>query len=208
MLKGIIFDYDGVIAQSVKVKSDAFAELYKSYGPEIVREVINYHQNNGGISRFEKIKYFHKNLLDKKILDDELFELSNRFSKLVVEKVVSAPYIPMALEYIMKAYDKYQLFISTGTPLNEMKIILHRKKINHYFTEVFGSPMKKNVHLRNIMKRYNFSPEELIFYGDSTSDLDAAKETGIPFVLIKNKFNKFISKRFDGKILNDFTKLV
>ena len=33
-----VFDFDGVIADSVEVKTEAFSEIYRSYGDEIVRK--------------------------------------------------------------------------------------------------------------------------------------------------------------------------
>ena len=63
MLKGIIFDFDGVIAESVQVKTDAFMELYVLYGQDVVQKVTKHHEANGGMSRYEKIKYYHKTLL-------------------------------------------------------------------------------------------------------------------------------------------------
>ena len=59
LLKGIIFDFDGVIADSVQVKTDAFAALYKPYGPDIVKKVVEHHEANGGMSHFEKIRLYH-----------------------------------------------------------------------------------------------------------------------------------------------------
>ena len=60
MLKGIIFDFDGVIAKSVQVKTDAFVKLYKQYGSNFVKKVVEHHEANGGMSRYEKIKFYHK----------------------------------------------------------------------------------------------------------------------------------------------------
>ena len=58
MIKNIIFDYDGTIADSVNIKTEAFAELYRNYGKDIESKVVKYHLNNGGVSRFEKFKYY------------------------------------------------------------------------------------------------------------------------------------------------------
>ena len=207
MLKGIIFDFDGVIAESVHVKSDAFEELYKPYGQVIVKKVIEHHEANGGISRFEKIKYYHESFLNQAITEEEIENLANQFSTLVVEKVIGAPYIPGALEYIKKSYKQYKLFISTGTPTEEMNQILEDREIAHYFTNIFGSPDNKTVHVNNILSKYNLSPDELIFYGDSNSDLDTAENAQIPFVLIKNKFNQTLSNSYRGKIINNFIGL-
>ena len=126
----------------------------------------------------------------------------------LVFPVIAAPYVPGALEYIQKSSEKYKLFISTGTPTEEMNQILEGRKIAHYFTDVFGSPDKKSVHVNNIISKYNLAPDELIFYGDSNSDLHAAEHVNIPFVLIKNRFNQTLSDSFMGKIINNFIGLL
>ena len=138
------------------------------------------------------------------ITEKEISALANHFSDLTVENVIAAPYVRGALEFITKSYDKYKLFISTGMPTEEMEKILAGRKIANYFTDVFGSPAKKTVHVSNILNNYNLDPNELIFYGDSKTDLDAAKHANISFVLIKNKYNQTLSVSFRGKIINNF----
>ena len=64
-VKGIIFDFDGVILNSVHVKTDAFAKMYEKYGETIVKRVLTHHLDNVGMSRYEKIKYYHENFLKK-----------------------------------------------------------------------------------------------------------------------------------------------
>jgi phosphoglycolate phosphatase-like HAD superfamily hydrolase len=207
-LKGIIFDFDDVIAESIQVKSDAFAELYKPYGQVIVKKVVEHHEANGGMSRFEKIKLYHESFLGKTIRNGGIEELANQFSKLVVDKVINAPYVPGAFAYIQKCYKKYNLFISTGTPTNEMSQILDGRGISKYFIDVHGSPEKKGAHISKIISKYNYHPEELIFYGDANTDIDAAEQANIPFVLIKNSFNEKLVEKFSGKVINNFIGLI
>ena len=52
---------------------------------------------------------------------------SNQFSKLVIDKVIDAPYVPGALEFIKESFKKFHLFISTGTPENKKN---NQKKTN------------------------------------------------------------------------------
>jgi HAD superfamily hydrolase (TIGR01549 family) len=207
MLKGIIFDFDGVIADSVQVKTDAFASLYEQYGNNIVTKVLKHHEANGGVSRFEKIKLYHEYFLNKAITNEEIEELANQFSKLVVKKVIDSPYVPGVLEYIHKCNKKYKLFISTGTPTEEMNQILDGREIAQYFAEVYGSPDKKSVHIERIIKKYDYLPKELMFYGDAKTDINAAKQANVPFVLIKNSFNDKLVKKIKGKIINNFIGL-
>ena len=48
--KNIFFDFDGVIAESVRAKTDAFMEMYLPYGKEVAKQVLEFHINNGGVS--------------------------------------------------------------------------------------------------------------------------------------------------------------
>ena len=137
MLKGIIFDFDGVVAESVQIKTEAFAALYAPYGPDIIKKVVDHHEANGGMSRFKKIKFYHKSYLNKIITDREITELANQFSKMVINKVIASPYVPGALEFIQSSYKKYKLFISSGTPTDEMNKILIARKISYYFIAWF-----------------------------------------------------------------------
>jgi len=207
LLKGIIFDFDGVIAESVQVKTDAFVSLYKEYGDNIVTKVIQHHEANGGMSRFEKLKLYHKSYLNKAITNKEIKELANRFSELVVGRVIDSSYVPGVLKYIQKCYEKYDLFISTGTPTNEMKQILIGRGIAEYFMGIYGSPEKKSVHISKIMSKYKYQPDELIFYGDANTDIEAAEQACIPFVLIKNSFNEMLVKKFKGRTIKNFINL-
>lgn len=209
-LKAIIFDYDGIIAESVQVKTKAFAQIYSSFGKEVVNKVINHHEANGGVSRFEKFKIYHKSFLDKDLSQHQLNQLTEKFSNLVLEKVIASRYVEGVFDFINLNYKDFKFFISTGTPKNEIDIILKRKKLNKYFVEAFGSPEKKDVHVRKILKKYNLSQNEVIFIGDALSDRNAAKNNNINFIgrytteeeiknekyLIKdfNNFNIYIKK--------------
>ena len=82
------------------------------------------------------------------------------------------------------------------------------KRISHYFDGVFGSPDKKKKHIEKIIYKFNIKARDLIFYGDSNEDLNAAKRTNIPFVLVKNRYNKFLSNNFDGNSINNFIELL
>ena len=129
MYRGIIFDFDGVIAESIKLKSDAFAELYSSFGNNIVQKVVEHHEANGGMSRYEKIKYYHESFLQQVISNKEISELANKFSDIVIDKVITAPDVPGVFEYINEGRD-YE------------KNYLNKKLIQDVLTGRY--PVKKN----------------------------------------------------------------
>lgn len=181
-IKAIIFDYDGVIAESVNVKTEAFAEMYKPYGEEIVHKVIKHHEANGGMSRFEKFKIYHSDFLGRKINQFKVDELAEQFSRLVLQKVVEAPYVTGAFEFLHENNQKYDFYISTGTPTEEIEKILNFKDIRKYFIAVYGSPEKKDAHVEKILKGYNYNKNEVVFIGDALTDRDAARKNGIKFI--------------------------
>ena len=207
MLKGIIFDFDGVIAESTQVKTDAFVELYSPFGNEVVQKVVLHHEVNGGMSRFEKIKFYHELYLHKKITNKEVFDLAEQFSELVVDKVIAVPYVPGVLEFIQKNSEQYKLFISTGTPTVEMKQILDARTIAQYFTSIFGSPEKKIDHIRKIMSKHRLKPDELIFFGDSDSDMNAAAFHRVPFIMRIHPLNQNYFVNYTGQTINNFHSL-
>ena len=54
-IKSLFFDFDGVIADSVGCKTDAFREIYLSFGEDVASKVVVHHLNNGGVSRLSLI---------------------------------------------------------------------------------------------------------------------------------------------------------
>lgn len=196
-IKAIIFDFDGVIAESVSVKTEAFAELYRPYGKEIEEKVVNHHLLNGGMSRFEKFKVYHGKFLKKSISEDEISELAGKFSKLVVKKVIEAPYVKGAKEFLQKFSTKYDFFISSGTPENEIKHIAKMRGIDQYFKGIFGSPEKKEKHVKIILDKNNYKINEVIFIGDAESDREAAKINNIPFIGVLNENIDFSNEMYE-----------
>lgn len=200
-IKAIVYDFDGVICDSVNEKTKAFASLYSRYGADIEQKVIKYHLLNGGISRFEKIKYYEENILNRKVTQNEINNLANNFSNLVKNKVIESNYIKGADLFIKKNYKLVQQYICTGTPENEMLEILIKKGIDIYFKSIFGSPKSKDQILENIIAETKLHTTEIIYFGDAITDFNAAKRLNIPFIGIKNSHTNF---PIDTNIIIDF----
>ena len=59
MIKSIIFDFDGVILDTVEVKGASFVELYKNESKEVKKQIKKYHFANLSVSRYIKINYIN-----------------------------------------------------------------------------------------------------------------------------------------------------
>jgi|TARA_Y100000310_G_scaffold36997_1_gene34777 HAD superfamily hydrolase (TIGR01549 family) len=209
MIKAIIFDFDGVIVESVNIKSTAFSEMYKAHGRDVVEKVLAHHLLNGGISRFEKFRFYHKQYLGVSLTKSELAKIANQFSNLVVDKVISAPYVPGAYEFLSEYNNIYDFYISTGTPDAEIIRILKAKQIEVFFKGVYGSPEKKSEHVRRILSNGEYQKNEVIFVGDSVTDREAARNNNIPFIArVAGGNGKLETEKLTISNLENFSELI
>ena len=72
------------------------------------------------------------------------------------------------------------------------------------FDEIYGSPESKIDHVKSILAKNKYKPEELVFFGDSKTDFVAATHYNIRFILIKNKDNIDLQKTFGVQKINNF----
>lgn len=189
--ESVFFDFDGVILDSVDVKTKAFAKMFRPYGPSIEKSVVEYHLNNGGVSRFDKFRYYYEVLLKKPITEEIITDLSMHFSNLVVEGVIASPFIPGAKESLAFLKEKgIPSYIVSGTPDEEINLIVEKKGLKEYFEEIHGSPRKKGEICREIINRKRYNPQNCLFVGDAMSDYDAAFKNGICFRGIVAKYRR------------------
>ena len=190
-----IFDFDGVIKDSVKVKSEAFVQLYALEGKEFQQKVEEYHLSNGGISRYVKFKVWNE-WLGRSTSEQAIEELAKKFAQLVVDNVVGSPFVVGALEALKSASENALTFIATGTPDNEINLILNQLELRGFFREVYGSSRQKSTIVNDILERFHLTPPEVLFIGDAQTDYKAALDTGLDFYLRKTYYN---SDWFEGK---------
>jgi len=206
-IKNIFFDFDGVIAESVSAKTDAFEEMYLPYGEDIAAKVVEYHKLHGGVSRYEKFKYFHKEFLNELINQKKVDELAFQFSNIVLDKVINSDEVLGASHFIEKYHTKSQFWVITGTPTTEIELIVEKRKLTSFFIGLHGSPKNKRYWTENLIKKHNLKRDEIIFLGDATTDMDAANFSKIHFALRENEENKEIFKDYKGIRFNDFYQL-
>ena len=203
-IKNIFFDFDGVIAESVSAKTDAFREMYAKYGETIAKEVVEYHINHGGVSRFEKFKYWEKKFFNKEISEERMNILAKQFSDLVLDKVIGSAEVPGAKGFIKKYFKELNFWIITGTPTSEIEIIARERGLTSYFIGIHGSPKNKRYWTEYLLKKHNLKREETLFLGDATTDQDAAVFSKLHFALRENDENKAIFKDYKGNRFKDF----
>lgn len=180
--QAILFDFDGVLAECMDVKSEAFAQLFEEFGNDIVMKVIDHHVKNGGISRYKKIQYYYSDFLNKEISQEKVNQIAQQFSDLVVKKVIESEWVKGAKDFLEKYYKKLDLYVVSGTPGGELDLIIKKRGMKKYFKGVYGSPDTKPTIARKIIRENNYLYQNILYIGDSLSDYYDAKKAGINFL--------------------------
>ena len=202
MIKNIIFDFDGVILDSVPTKTEGFKKLFQEFPTELVDKLIEYHIQNGGISRYKKIKYFFNELINQDISEDEVLNYANMYSQITKKELTNPKYmIDDAINFIKQNYKKYNMHIASGADENDLKYICEKLNLSEYFLSIQGSPKIKSDIVKTILASNNYKKEESILIGDSINDFDAANINGIKFY----GYNNEKLRGLDGYI-EDFKK--
>jgi HAD superfamily hydrolase (TIGR01549 family) len=190
----ILLDFDGVLMESVNIKTEAFKKLF-SFSPDHIDEITRFHLKNGGMSRFEKFRYIYRNILKKDLSDEQFAWLSDKFSQLVKEEVIRAPFVPGAEEFLKKYQARIDLYIVSATPEYELKEIIDRRQLTKYFKAVFGSPASKADHINEIIMQTGADSRTVVFVGDAKNDCVAAETAGVRFIgrVPPNTLNPFSS---------------
>ena len=183
----ILFDFDGVIVDSMHIRDFGYREIVKEFSPDLVDRLVQYHRSNAGLSRYVKIRYFYENLLGKEISVGKVNELAEKFSLIMKAKLTDPSIIiEEAILFIKKHYTKLPLHIVSGSDQDELRYICKCIDIDSYFLTIEGSPTSKTDLVSGIISSCKYNPRNTILIGDSINDYDAAKANGLIFYAYNN----------------------
>ncbi|MBN2141001.1 MAG: HAD family hydrolase [Desulfovibrionaceae bacterium] len=177
-----IFDFDGVLADSLEVKTRAFAALFEPFGDSVCRAVVEHHRGHGGMPRAEKFRLYYREFLGRTISDVELDDLCGRFSQMVIDEVAACPEIPGARDFLERRCATAACFVDSAVPDQEIRDIVRRRGLDGFFAQVLGSSRSKVENLRLILAGHGLSAARCLFFGDALSDWRAARDCGVSFV--------------------------
>ena len=94
--------------------------------------------------------------------------------------------------------------VISGTPTEEMRLIVEKRGLTSCFKGVFGSPESKSHWCAALLAEHGYRPEETLFIGDAKSDYNAARENKLTFLLRRHNDNKEIFSDYNGLAIEDF----
>lgn len=202
----VFWDFDGVIKDSVAVKTEAFVQLFESFGDEVSKRVRAHHEAHGGMSRFEKLPLYMA-WAGLPVTEAGIALYFRQFSDIVLRRVIAAPWVA-GVERILRENPYAQEFVLiTATPQDEMTEILKAIDLRPSFSEVFGAPTKKGAAIRDCLARREMPLFRCLMIGDAKADLDAAEENGISFLLRRHASNQEVFCNYSGDSVEDFVGL-
>ena len=182
MISNILFDFDGVIIDSMPIREVGFRQIFQDFDIYLVDSMIDYHNQNGGLSRYEKIDFFFNKILKKPIQKNQSLSYAKSFSNIMKKELINKKYlITDSLFFIKGNYNKYNLHIVSGSDEEELKYLCNELGIATYFHSIHGSPTDKSTLVKKILLDNNYNMNETILIGDSINDLDASNDNGIKF---------------------------
>jgi len=178
----IVFDCDGVLIDSVPIKTATFGRLFEDLGPEAVAYVTAYHLEHGGVSRYAKFAHYYETFHHRAITAEESAALDARFNELALEQLLATPALPGVRDFLAAHQRTWPLYVASGAPDYELKIILSKMGMDGYFKGIFGSPTPKAQLLADIVASEGAAPDRVLMIGDSGTDLKAAQAVGTRFL--------------------------
>ena len=189
MIKGLIFDLDGVIVDTAHYHYLSWREISRDLNIDFT---IKDNENLKGVSRIDSLNYILKlgslsfnteeknNLLDKKnnIYKHSISSLGKKNILKGVEKILS------------KAKEK-KMLLAVGSSSKNAKMIVEKLNLTHLFQAVIDGTMVKKTKpdpevFLKAAKKMNLKASECIVFEDAESGVIAAKKGGFHVVSVGN----------------------
>ncbi|MBO5717565.1 MAG: HAD family phosphatase [Alistipes sp.] len=206
MLKGLLFDMDGVLVNNLDVHREAFAEFFRRYGVNRTFDELNRHFGRGNDD-------IMGDLMPREIVERVgIRELGNQ--KEAIYREIYAPKIKPQeglLEFLAES-EREGLRSAVGSSgfLANVDFVLDRCDIRRYFDAIVaGDQVTKckpdpEIYLTAAAK-LNLKPSECIVFEDAEAGIEAGKRAGMVVVALATTFpREFLENTEADMIIDDF----
>ncbi len=198
-MRVILWDFDGVIMNSNKVRDSGFEKVLADFDKESVDSLLDFHRKNGGLSRYVKFRYFFEEILgEQPLADSKLAMYTKRFSEIM--KLLLTDKTLLIDETVKFIKQKTELgipmHIVSGSDQTELRFLCKALDIEHFFISIHGSPTPKKELVKEVIDINGYDKEDCFLIGDSINDFEAAEHNGITFY----GFNNPELKQFENYI--------
>ncbi|MFD1510677.1 HAD family hydrolase [Lacimonas salitolerans] len=186
----LVFDCDGVVLDSNRIKTEAFRIAAQPWGAAAAGALVAHHVANGGISRHLKFAHFLDAILPEHAPGavpgrdgPGLEELLSAYAQSVRAGLMSCA-VAEGLEALRAATPDAHWLIVSGGDQAELREIFAARGLDGLFDGgIFGSPDSKDTILTREQAGGRIEAPAL-FLGDSRYDHEAASAAGLDFIFV------------------------
>src|SRR5262249_20763974 len=139
----LLLDFDGVIVESVRLKIDAYLQIYAGEHPAKLEAIREHQRIHGGVTRRLKFRHFEQHIFGRMVDDERIEELSQAYTRLVHDAVLTCPFVAGASDFLRQVHGNVDMHVVSGTPVDELSDIVRRRRLAGYFTSLHGAPETK-----------------------------------------------------------------
>lgn len=208
-IKTIVFDWDGTIVDSLQLKHDVWFDIFprhtKAYfamqkllpelktstRSQILKNVFDIMDGEGDMSK-----------------DEFVAKYSTVYRDNVERGILKNGFLPGAKEALENLHVKIPMYVNSATPAEPLLSIVKKIGAQKYFKGIYGRSLEQENHtqydlkvenLREIAKKENLNPKEILMVGDAEADEKSAKIFGCKFFWVEQDTNLMLDL---GKYLN------
>ncbi len=194
-IDAVVFDCDGVLLETIPAKLQAYMDWLPAEH-EAHREAFREHNlKSFGTSRSLQLRYFYEELLGQQVTDSFLNTEVLRFSSICEPLCKISPWAEGAREFVQTCRNAGALtFVLSGTPQEELEVMLSQRDAMELFELVMGFPETKTGGLLRIVGEWGLLRQRILFVGDAEKDASAAAEVGVHFAYRPSEADRPITK--------------
>ncbi|CAG0957508.1 hypothetical protein MTYP_00541 [Methylophilaceae bacterium] len=183
--KTLVFDCDGVILDSNRLKTQAYFDTAIAFGAneQQAKAIMDYHIRLGGISRYPKFQYFLTDILGQHATEADIQFLLERFASEIHHGLLNCK-VAEGLYELRDKYPDARWMVLSGGDQQELRQLFRVRKLDVLFNAgIFGSPDNKDEVLARESGNGNLQKPAL-YLGDSKYDHQAAVAAGLDFIFV------------------------
>ena len=203
-----LFDFDGVLFNTNRIKTEAFRQALAIYPQDAVNAFVEYHEATGGISRYVKIAHFFTQILQRgDNTQEEQNQVLARFAEIAPRLMAASSPLPGVPETLARIADgSVPASICSGGNKLEIQTLLKDNRLDQYIACVWGNERSKSEHAAtSISPRF----KRVLFFGDGQYDMEVAEQYGFDFVFVASLTDwpqgRAVAAEHGHPVIDDFT---
>ena len=181
----VLFDCDGVLLDSNRVKTQAFEQVLAGAEPGKLRRFLAEHRATGGVSRYEKFRRWYGEIEGTTTgLDARVAAAAARFSEFARKGLRGVSPLPGVRERLAMLHGRgVPMFVVSGGDQDEVREALEHHRLASFFESILGSPVTKAEHFARLASQRRLTPPTL-YVGDARLDMEMAQAHGLDFLFV------------------------